>query len=378
MVEISFNTQATVDLLKQRFHPETIHLKRLQGLTKLPDILVVSDLDGSKWGRFTDGIRSNYHTEQNLRNAEAFNCYSDRFIVADVTGQDVRMTRHLLDVYRNFDLLDFLANDSGLDLRVNELSLAPHEFLYSLNEAEAYNPYEHWDRFINSFFDKQKFYELMQVVLADNGFQEILLNDKDRLSYIYPNCHRLYRSSEYPYIDVSISPGEMSLVTIETRKNYVLDEADFLVRDLCNKLQEQIATSLSGQEAERVMYQVGLGENFGYAFFTHADDDKQISKATIPFAILQILPDDVLNELKAVICIGDGANDRHLGLTEINYQEKNIPVYRIVSGESLYKKNPVWLKRDAGRLELAPELGDIAEALHQVVQQIDLGNNIIR
>ncbi len=107
MTEISFNTQATADLVKERFHPETVQLQRLKGLSKLPDILVVSDLDGSKWGKFTDGLRSNYHTEQNRKNAEAFNCYSDRFIVADVTGQDVRMTKHLLDVYKNFDLLDF-------------------------------------------------------------------------------------------------------------------------------------------------------------------------------------------------------------------------------------------------------------------------------
>jgi hypothetical protein len=291
--------------------------------------------------------------------------------VADVTGQDVRMTRHLLDVYKNFDLLDFLANDSGLDLRVNEASLAPSEFLRSLDEAEGFNPYHDWENFINSFFDKQKFYELMQLVLAENGFNEILLNDSERLAYIYPNCHRLYRSSAYPYIDVSISPGEMSLVTIETRKNYVLDEAEFLVRDLCDKLLKQISISLSGQESERIMYQVGLGENFGYAFFTHADEDKQISKATVPFAMLKILPASVVNALKAIVCIGDGANDRHLSLLEVpRASAKPIPVYRIISGQELYDANPPWLNIAAGRVELAPNRGDIAEALHRVMGQI--------
>ncbi len=197
------------------------------------------------------------------------------------------------------------------------------------------------------------------------------MSDSDRLSYIYPNCHRLYRSKAYPYIDVSISPGEMSLVTIETRKNYILDEAEFLVRDLCNKLQKQISITLSGQDAERVMYQVGLGENFGYAFFTHADEDKQISKATIPYAILKILPADLVNALKAIVCIGDGANDRHLGLLEVaRPYAKPIPVYRIVSGTSLYNANPPWLDIRAGRVELAANHGDIAEALHRVISQI--------
>ncbi len=371
MTEISFNTQATADLVRERFHPETLQLQRLKGSTKLPDILVVSDLDGSKWGKFTDGLRSNYHTEQNRKNAEAFNCYSDRFIVADVTGQDVRMTRHLSDVYKNFHLLDFLANDSGLDLRVNEASLAPHEFLHSLKEAEGFNPYSDWENFINGFFDKQKFYELMQVVLAENRFNEVLMNDNDRLSYIYPNCHKLYRSKDYPHIDVSISPGEMSLVTIETRKTPILDEAEFLVRDLCNKLQKKIASTLSGRDAERVMYQVGLGENFGYAFFTHADEDKQISKATIPYAILKILPANIVNALKAIVCIGDGANDRHLGLLEVQRPNaKPLPVYRIISGTGLYNENPAWLNMAAGKVELAEDRGNIAEALHRVVSQI--------
>jgi hypothetical protein len=137
-----------------------------------------------------------------------------------------------------------------------------------------------------------------------------------------------------------------------------------LVEIICNELQRKVPS---------VIYQVGLGEDFAYAFFTHADDDKQISKAVIPFAILKMLPDEVLNALQAIICIGDGANDRHLGLTEVerpNNQGKPLPVYRIISGRGLYDANPTWLNRDAGNLELAPDRGDIAEALHKVVANI--------
>ncbi len=366
MTEISFNTEATVGFVNGRFNPSRLELTRFNQAEKLPDILVVSDLDGSKWGSFTAGLRSNYHPEQNRRNAEAFNRYSDRFIVADVTGQDVRMTRHLQDVYGGFDVLDFLANDSGLDLRVNQTSLAPSKFLQSLDSAEAYNPHGDWETFITSFLNKDQFYKSLQEVLHDQGFTEVQFDDTNRPLYVYPNCHQLFRSHQHPGIDVSISPGEMSVVTIETRKGQGLTDVDRLVRNISNELQHRIPG---------IIYQVGLGEDFGYAFFTHADEDKQISKSSIVYAILKILPEKIVNALRAIICIGDGANDRHLGLTEVarpDNQGKPLPVYRIISGQGLYDADPAWLNRDAGNLELAPDRGDIADALHRVVKQIDL------
>lgn len=362
MTEISFNTEATAKFVEERFCPKPVQLKRLKDLGRAPDILVVSDLDGSKWGTFTDGLRSAYHSQQNRSNADAFNQYADRFIVADVTGQDIRMTRHLLDVYKPFRHLDFLVNDSGLDLRVNEASLAPSEFLRSMNPAENFDPHPQWDEFINGFFDKQKFNISMHEILTENGFHEVSLRDNDRPAYIYPDCHKLYRSSTHAGIDVSISPGEMSLVTIETRSGHSLEEAELLVRDLSNKLSERIPG---------VIYQVGMGENFGYAFFTHADQNKQVSKAAIPFAILKLLPESFVNALRAIVCIGDGANDRHLGLLEVaRASAEALPVYRLISGRDLYDASPVWLNKAAGRIELAPDRGDIAEALHRVVEQI--------
>lgn len=378
------NLNTTASYLDHNFRPKEIALKRLSRSTNLPDILVISDLDGSKWGDFKGGFRSAYNLEQTRKNGEAFNQYKDRFLVADVTAQDILMTKKNSSVYGNFEVLDFLANSNGLELRINQKSKTPESFINEMPVSELESSQSDWQEFISKFWDKKLFHSKLQEALKNKGFKAVDLETIEIPDYIYKACHELYRSSAYPNMDISISPGEASIVIIDRQKGANINKAEVLLKELSDELKNKLDVVFPGEKAEKVIYHTGKCESYVHSFFTHADQNKQIDKATFPQAVLKMLPANVLNAIQAIICIGDGSNDRHLALKEVQSPDgnKKIPVYRLISGRSLYDKNPEWLnitkhtvdkekEMKEERVFVAENKGDIGQALHHIVQQID-------
>ena len=349
----------SVDKILAGFNPGTQLISRFAG-SELSDFIIGTDLDHSfiPWGE--NAYRNKEKVNKCLQsNHQAFEEVKGRAVVAGLTGIDYDSVLEINDL---LPMLDILATNNGLEVRVNNNSEPSKKWLAKNRKLNA-NP--DWESFIKNKggWDKNLFIKALNIALNNLGYVVEITDESHRPKIAYP--HHAVRKSYYNNETVMYSSGESAV--------YLLKEADGSSSDY--KLSgETLAMRVIGTYNEisrghKVQFKISEHDTYFYIFFSPSNEIT-INKASAFEASLHFLSEEIKDRIKFGIGIGDSDNDGCLGkLTEITLPSKipkMIPFYFIVSGRNSSLLQDPKIKHHP-RLFIAEKEGDIGPKFREAV-----------
>ena len=327
-----------------------------------PDIMLITDVDHSIIPWEKDKYKIAVNSKALSNNKIVLSNINDRLITALVTGLGWRSMQEISSHFDGFPVIDFLSCDNGKgDLFFNQKELLPFQWLKQIGLKDSN---VEWQSYIKNKvgWDQSLVMSAFNQVLHKQGFKDT--------NTVLPMTYQFYIIKQgliqNNLVSIVIDPDESSLY-IKKEEHLPTVFYEELTKDISSLIKDQLK-----QAGSNVDFTVSDHDNYFYSFF-YPNNGTEINKASVINYIFEICPNEIAQNIKAVIAIGDSANDTHLIPHEIKLSNnRTIPVYSIMSGTGLINK-PAFATHP--RIEIAKDTGDVGNAIKNVVAKIDLSNH---
>lgn len=332
-----------------------------------PNKIVLADLDDTliPWVKFRKNVNKDFLSG----NQHAFKEAYGKALIGAVTGLDFMSVRKIRYLPNGFPVLDgfpppdFISTDNGMRFYSNI------EGKYSsFGELVAKTKPEDFDKDVEAFikentgWDRDLFFKFLSGELRKEGFNKLLPNKK-RPDLAYPHC-KVYKKADKFNSFAVFSKGESAVYMLMNPK------IDFDLREnAAISFGEKITKRYKREFGKGIKFNVSNHGHYLYIFFSPVGKI-QINKASVFDIIANKLSRDTLKEIKAGIALGDGPNDTHLKVEEIELPlEEPVSVFAwaIGSGNSLKKDKEV----SSHPRVFWTEQGNIGRTFMNVVEMVD-------
>ena len=334
-------------------------------LENTPDILLVSDIDHSilpwKDGKYKvevdeDTLTNNYRAILDSQN---------RIFTVLVTGLDLPSVQQMRRHFNNSPIVDGLSTDNGKGgLFTNNDGIETTKWLDGIGIK---NQSIEWEAFVKeqAGWDQDLFLKAV--------FKELLLNRKlkevkdSNIKMAYPH-YSVYQSQDDTSLDslpITLISGPYESAIYLMKNSNVSDEK---TKELGIQIAKDICSNYSKDGNSKIKFKMSEHDDYYYLFFS-PDNGIEIDKALAMDFIVRQLPDEILENMKAGIAIGDSENDTHLKIESIELPSKKIlPFHAIFSGTDLlgnedFSKHP--------RKEISYLRGNVGRSIRNVIAKID-------
>lgn len=329
-----------------------------------PRIFVASDFDYTLIPWEEKKFNRSVDLDSLKNNRDAFNEVKDQGMFAGVTGLGLKSVQQISPYFTGFPPFDFVSTDNGKgSLYVNTLGNSPELWLQNISDSDVNND---WEAYIKEQikWERDLFFSNLFLVLKENGFEEF----KDKLFEVSAPHYLLFQSKKpvqealNNYIKIAVNPGESAI--------YIVKD-DGVLKDVYKKIGEELSTKLilkCEHSDFKIKRDVAEHENYFYFFFM-PDNGLEVNKASVIDFIFKGCSDEIQENIKAGVVLGDSENDAHLKITEIERRDgKKIPFYSIFSGSELLRNSSF---SGHPRIEVAIKKGDIGEVFKKVLLKIE-------
>ena len=330
-----------------RLSPLSAPLPQKEGL----HYVISSDVDHSGFAPWIENKYGEEMDEQALaQNQRALNSLAHHGVINATTGSAFLSMLQIKHALSGFKIDSFFTNN-GTAAYLNHDGEEVETWLHEDTEMDP-----EWESLMKekAGWDETVFFEVVDQVLANNGFVESS-HDHDRPLGAYEH-HKILNHVEQLAI---FSVGESAIYL-----PYVLGETFNM--NAAHRLGRQVSKQYQQQTGSEVVYKITMNDTYAYVFFSPRKE-VEINKAVALQGYIDMLP-ATEKEPFFVLTIGDSGNDLHLFPDEFFVGDRGMPNVVVVSGKDSELLDHQEITRKEKDLFVAPRTGYVGNTVQKAYE----------